>query len=234
MYGGIDCVMEKVIRVLDRVKSYASRKYAANGCVIRGSNCIILKSVRVTTILTLEDNVWILKNCIISGNDPVSIGRGTNLLPGNWVSGPTRIGRYCAIAPNSCFLGGNHRMNWAGMQVRFYNEMFGVPLGGEKKGGVEVGSDVWVGTGVIITPGVRVGDGAVIGAGSVVTKNVPPYSITAGNPAKHVSYRFSSEIVEKLLSLKWWDWPIDRIKRNRKFFTTDLNSVTDFNSIVVD
>ena len=227
MYGGIDYVMEKVIRVLNMVNSYASRKYAAS------SNCMLRKGVRVTTCLTLEDNVRIFKNCIIDGG-PVSIGRGTNLLAGNWVSGPIRIGRYCAIAPNSRFLSANHRMNWAGMQVRFYKEIVGAPFCGENKGGIEVGSDVWVGTRVIITPGVRVGDGAVIGAGSIVTKDVPPYSITAGNPAKHRRYRFSSEIIEQLLSLKWWDWPIDRIKRNRKFFTTDLNSVSDLNSIVVD
>lgn len=224
--------MEKIIGVLNMIESYLSRKHVANSRVIKGSNCRIHRSVTVTTSLTLEDNVWILGNCIISG--PVSIGRGTNLLPGNTVSGPTKIGRYCAIAPNSCFLGANHRMTWAGMQVRFYREMFGVPLGTEKKRGVYLGSDVWVGTGVIITPGVNIGDGAVIGAGSVVTKDVLPYSITAGNPAKHVKYRFSSAIIEQLLNLKWWDWPVDRIKRNSKFFTTDLNSVTDLNSIVVD
>lgn len=225
--------MENVTKLYSAVKSFATRKHAADCRIIRGSNCVIKKGVQISTCLTLEDNVAILKNCVITGG-PVFIGQGTNLLSDNWVGGPIKIGRYCAIAPGSIFLGANHPMNWAGMQVSFNRNIVGVPFIGVNKGGSELGNDVWVGTRVIITPGVRVGDGAVIGAGAVVTKDVPPYSITAGNPAKHIRYRFSQETVEELLSLKWWDWPIDRIKRNRKFFTTDLNSVDDLNSIVVD
>jgi len=194
---------------------------------------VIAKGVVIRTSLVLEDNVRVLERCVMEGRS-VFIGRGTNILPGNRVGGPIRIGRYCAIAPECIFLSANHPTNWAGIQLRFYKEIVGVPLEGVTKGGIEVGSDVWLGTRVIVTPGVHVGDGAVIGAGSVVTRDVPPYSISAGTPARHIRDRFPPKTVEALLALKWWDWPIERIKRNRQFFTTDLNNVDDINSIVVD
>lgn len=77
---------------------------------------------------------------------------------------------------------------------------------------VKIGSDVWVGANVIILPGVTIGDGAVLAAGAVVTKDVEPYAIVGGVPAKVIRYRFDKDEIDKLLSIKWWDWPIDEIK----------------------
>ncbi|MGA2141371.1 MAG: DapH/DapD/GlmU-related protein [Brevinematales bacterium] len=77
---------------------------------------------------------------------------------------------------------------------------------------VKIGHDTWLGHGVIIMPGVSIGNGAVIGSGSVVTKNIPPYMIAAGVPAKVIRPRFPAEIAEKLSSIAWWDWPHDKIK----------------------
>jgi virginiamycin A acetyltransferase len=79
---------------------------------------------------------------------------------------------------------------------------------------VTIGNDVWIGAGATILGGVNIGDGAIIGAGSVVTKNVDPYSIVAGTPAKFIGQRFSDDIIEKLLSLNWWDWPEEKIREN--------------------
>ena len=76
-----------------------------------------------------------------------------------------------------------------------------------------IGNDVWVGSGAIILrkPGMHIGDGAIIGAGAVVTKSVEPYAIVAGTPARTIGSRFSPEVVERLLRLRWWDWDDERI-----------------------
>jgi virginiamycin A acetyltransferase len=75
-----------------------------------------------------------------------------------------------------------------------------------------VGHDVWIGHGAVILPGVRVGSGAVIGAGAVVARDVPPYAVVAGNPARVVRMRFGPAEVERLLAMAWWDWPDERIE----------------------
>ena len=94
------------------------------------------------------------------------------------------------------------------------------------KGDIVVGNDVWIGYQSCILSGVTIGNGAIIGARSVITKDVPPYAIVAGNPAKFVRYRFPQETIDKLESLAWWDWDISVIKgaiplllqQNRRIF----------------
>jgi acetyltransferase-like isoleucine patch superfamily enzyme len=80
-------------------------------------------------------------------------------------------------------------------------------------GDIVIGNDVWIGRNVIILSGVRVGDGAVIGAGTVLTHDVAPYSITAGNPARHIRYRFPESTREALLKIRWWDWPFYELRQ---------------------
>jgi virginiamycin A acetyltransferase len=77
-----------------------------------------------------------------------------------------------------------------------------------------VGHDVWIGMKTVILPGITIGSGAVIAAKSVVSRDVPPYAIVAGNPAKVVKMRFDKRTVEHLLAVAWWDWPVDKISRN--------------------
>ena len=77
-----------------------------------------------------------------------------------------------------------------------------------------IGSDVWIGYEAVIMAGVTIGDGAVIGTRAVVTRDVPPYTIVGGIPARPIKKRFSEEIIASLLEIRWWDWPKDKIMRN--------------------
>lgn len=82
------------------------------------------------------------------------------------------------------------------------------------KGDTVIGNDVWIGHEALIMPAVTIGDGAIIASRSVVTKDVPPYTIVGGNPAKVIRKRFDDEMIAQLLQIKWWDWPIDKITKN--------------------
>ena len=125
-----------------------------------------------------------------------------------------KIGSFCSFARGVKFsLFGNHRMDWVSsypfhVHITHKNFIEGYP---NIKGNIIVGNDVWIGLDSFIRAGVTIGDGAVIGACSVVAKNIPPYAIVVGNPAKIIRYRFNEEIINELLKIKWWDWPIDKI-----------------------
>lgn len=94
----------------------------------------------------------------------------------------------------------------------------------------EIGNDVWIGCNSTILRGVHIGDGAVVGANSLVNKDVPPYAVIAGCPAKIIKYRFPKETIDKLLTIKWWNWPIEKIRSNKSLFTSEL---IDFNDLVL-
>ena len=87
------------------------------------------------------------------------------------------------------------------------------------KGNTVIGNDVWIGYDVTIMPGVKIGDGAIIGSKSVVTKDVAPYSIVGGNPAKEIRKRFTDEQINYLLDLQWWNWPVDEISAKLELLT---------------
>ena len=82
------------------------------------------------------------------------------------------------------------------------------------KGDTVIGNDVWIGHDATLMPGVQIGDGAIIATKSVVTKNVEPYTIVGGNPAKPIKKRFSEDIIARLLEMKWWDWDVEKITQN--------------------
>jgi virginiamycin A acetyltransferase len=143
----------------------------------------------------------------------------TRLAPYLYPGAPERleIGRFCQIAHGARFItaSANHAMD--GLTTFPFPAFDPATIDGYKAsfGGLQdtvIGHDIWIGHGALILPGVRVGSGAIIGAGAVVTRDVQPYTIVAGNPARLVRPRFESRIAETLLALAWWDWPLDRIR----------------------
>ncbi len=127
-----------------------------------------------------------------------------------------RIGKYCSIAKNvTIFLGGNHRVDWITTYPFSVFHPWKARTGPREhphtRGDVVVGNDVWLGEGCLILSGVTIGDGAVVAGRAVVTRDVPPYAIVAGNPARLVKHRFSEEQVQALLDIAWWKWDPSRI-----------------------
>lgn len=131
------------------------------------------------------------------------------------------IGRFCSIACGAKFMftSGNHSMqSLANYTFPIFFDEWGLDAkdicdAWDNKGDTVIGNDVWIGYEAVIMPGVKIGDGAVIGTRAVVTKNVPPYTIVGGVPAKPMRRRFDDATVEKLEALRWWDWDEDRLKR---------------------
>jgi chloramphenicol O-acetyltransferase type B len=126
------------------------------------------------------------------------------------------IGSFCSIASGvKIFLGGEHRTDWVttypfNILWEQAKHITGHP---RSKGNVIIGNDVWIGRDAVILSGVTIGDGAVIGARSLVAKDIPPYGIVGGNPARLLRKRFDEPTIERLLALKWWDWQDEKIER---------------------
>ncbi len=155
-------------------------------------------------------------------NDPAQFERNNVLYHYPVNHDRLMIGKFCSIACGAKFLfnSANHSLSslstypfpifyeeW-GLDRKNVAEAWG------NKGDIVIGNDVWIGYEAVILAGVTVGDGAVIGARAMVTKDVPPYTIVGGVPAKPIRKRFSEETISEMLALKWWDWPKERIARN--------------------
>ncbi|MGJ8527461.1 CatB-related O-acetyltransferase [Maritalea sp.] len=137
------------------------------------------------------------------------------------------IGKYCSLATGCTFLmnGANHPLSsFSTFPFAIFQNGWGdgdvAQLAEQHRGDTVVGNDVWIGRDACILPGVKIGDGAIIGAKAVVSKDVPPYTVVVGNPAKAVRQRFDDKTVTKLLEISWWDWSPEKI-------TTNLHMITN-------
>ena len=132
------------------------------------------------------------------------------------------IGKFCSIACGAKFIFNcaNHTLkSLSTYTFPLFFEEWNLPksevaAAWDNKGDIIIGNDVWIGYDAVIMAGVKIGDGAIIGARAVVTKDVEPYSIVGGVPAKEIRKRFTPDIIEKLYNLQWWNWPIERIRES--------------------
>lgn len=137
------------------------------------------------------------------------------------------IGKFCSIACGARFLftSANHaQKSLSTYPFPIFFEEWGlekeqVTSAWDNKGDIVIGNDVWIGYEAVILSGVHIGDGAVIGARAVVTKDVAPYTVAGGVPAKKIKLRFDEETVRRLLTLRWWDWPAEKIQKNLSAIT---------------
>lgn len=146
------------------------------------------------------------------------------------------IGKFCSIACGTKFLfnSANHALDSLSTYTfPIFFEEWGLPVedipkAWDNKGDIVIGNDVWIGYEAVIMAGVTIGDGAIIGTRAVVTKDVPPYTIVGGVPAKPLRRRFDDETVKRLLALKWWDWPAEKIRRHVEDIQSgDLERLTE-------
>lgn len=139
-----------------------------------------------------------------------------------------KIGKFCSISWNVGIGGANHDYNRISQHAFLYAEQFGMLESGQQpcynrfNTDCEIGNDVWIGCNAVICRGVHIGDGAVIGAGSVVTKDVEPYTIVGGVPAKVLKRRCPMELAQRLMATKWWDLDPNVIKKH----------LSDFNELI--
>ncbi|MGI4851759.1 MAG: CatB-related O-acetyltransferase [Janthinobacterium lividum] len=140
------------------------------------------------------------------------------------------IGKFCSIASGVKFMMGGtqgHNQKWISTYPldfldNDYDQYQNIsPKAQQCKGNTIIGNDVWIGFEALIMPGVTIADGAVIGAGAILTKNVGPYEIWGGNPARLIKKRFSESDIQKLLQIQWWNWEIEILRSNIKYLRSD-------------
>ncbi|WP_419663631.1 hypothetical protein Dvar_38770 [Desulfosarcina variabilis str. Montpellier] len=187
--------MKKKLKDEVRIGSNVRNEAEFEGCNQIGDNSTLIGNVRIGYASTLGDS------CVIRGN--------------------ISIGRYCSLAERVSIFSKDHPIDHPAIHV---GRLF---LGGKMKAyqpdlPILIGHDVWMGCSSIVLKGVKIGNGAVIGAGSVVTRNIPNYSIAAGNPAKIIRERFPISIQALLNELRWWDLTNSQLDQFIDFFQTDL------------
>jgi acetyltransferase-like isoleucine patch superfamily enzyme len=134
------------------------------------------------------------------------------------------IGSFCCISNLTILTNGNHKYNRVStfpFAERGWIAKDTKTCSAYGNGDIIIGNDVWIGKDVTINSGIKIEDGAIIAANSVVVKDVEPYSVVGGNPARLIKYRFTGEQIQKLLEIKWWEWEDEKIKENLPLILND-------------
>jgi acetyltransferase-like isoleucine patch superfamily enzyme len=180
---------------------------ASVGDISFGKNVRLFSDVRLAGKITIGDYSYVnYRSCLFASRQA-----------------PITIGKFCSLSVGmSIFASNDHFADHAATYP--FKNIFG---GSEDNGApVVIGNDVWIGANTVILPGVTIGDGAIIGANSTVTAGtqVGAYEVWVGSPAKKISERFTPEVSNQLGALKWWNWPLEKIKKNKHLFSEALTS----------
>lgn len=177
--------------------------------------------------VTFEGKNAVPDRCSFSGN--IKIGYATTLGYNNLLVGNITIGKYCQLGADVALHASNHPMNH--MTTYINQNLFNGELKTLKQENkITIGNDVWIGHGVIVVGNVTIGNGAILAAGSVVTKDVKPYTIIAGVPAKEIKKRFSAAIIQEIEALQWWDKSEEELEKIKPLFFKNFsnrNSIYD-------
>ncbi len=182
---------------------------------------VYLKSVVTDPNITVGD--FTMYNDFV--NDPREFEKNNVLYHYPINHDKLKIGKFCSIACGAKFLfnSANHTVkSLSTYPFPIFFEEWGLDVkditsAWDNKGDIVIGNDVWIGYEAVIMSGVTIGDGAIIGTRAVVTKDVPPYTIVGGVPAKQIRKRFPEKTISELLKLKWWDWTFKKISQNMEF-----------------
>lgn len=206
-------------RIKRAIKVYCYRNRQKNCRIGEG---VIVNNARLGDYVTIFDNV-ILNNVSIGDYSYVQSSSNLN---------NCSVGKFCSIAPGVVIAPGKHNPKFTSTSALFFSEHPKLPItfkavdfnANEE---VKIGNDVWLGINAVILDGVKIGDGAIVAAGAVVNKDVEPYSIVGGIPAKHIRYRFSDEDIELLRENPWWEHTRSWFEKN-KYLIVDLEKYKEY------
>ena len=223
-----------------------SSQLGSNLCI--GNNVSIGKNTSVSDS-TLGNNVKIHDNCHIGSNTKldsftnvyshchlsnVSLGKFSYVASKSQLD-CAQVGKFCSLGPQILCGSGDHPTSFTSTSPVFFSILkqcgttFTEKNHFTEKKDIIVGHDVWIGARVFIRDGVKIGDGAIIAAGAVVVKDVPDYAIVGGVPATIIRFRFSHEVIQQLLDIQWWNWPVEKLHLAQSLFVKeDIHSFIEW------
>ena len=187
--------------------------------IFRHTNNNIIRRKCIKKICQLEGGEAYSKTARVLFQEAFGLHIGYGTYGGIWTNGSLHfrdfsIGNYCSVAQNIYIYTDNHPLDKFTTHPCLYCRSLGAETEISYSHPLVIGNDVWIGQNVIILPSCHmIGNGAVIGAGSIVTKDIEPYTINVGNPAKTIRKRFSDNIIRRLEESHWWDWELDELKQ---------------------